>query len=194
MQWLAALSRLPAPVRRWLPYWLLAAGLFTTTAILGAAVGAERETPLLVPVREAGDPVAVPGAGELFVHNATLALLAALGALTFGLYTVWTLGYNGFALGGVVADAAGTLGPVETLVLLVPHGVVELPAVWLAGAVAFRWTHVLWAVADGRSRAVPFPKVVLRSLAAVALVLLLLAVAAVIEALVTAPLARALAG
>lgn len=185
---------LPPAVQRWLPYWLFAAGLFSVAGLLGAAVGTQRETALIVPVREAGDPVVVPTATELFAHNATLALLAAAGAVTFGIYTAWTLAYNGFALGGVVADATGTHGPVQTVLVLAPHGIVELPAIWLAGAIAFRWTHVLWAVANGRSRAVSVPRVALRSLAAVGLVLLSLALAAVVEAYVTGTIARVLTG
>lgn len=181
--------RLPSAIRRWLPYWLLAAGVFAVPGIVGLAIGAKREAALILPVRRAGQAAVVPSAPELFVHNATLALQTAAGVLTFGLSAAWTLAFNGFALGGAVADAAGSLGPVATVALLAPHGVFELPAIWLAGAVAFRWTHVVWSVANGHSRDAALPRVVFRSLVAVGLVLLLLAVAAVVEATVTAALA-----
>lgn len=194
LRFLGVYRSLPAPVRRWLPYWLLAAGAFCAAALVGMAVGSKRETAVVFPVREAGEAAPAIAATDLFVHNAWLALTDAAGALTMGLYTAVSLAWNGFALGSVVADAAGTLGPGTTLLLLVPHGVFELPAIWLAGAIGFRWTHVVWSVANGRSRTVGVPRVALRSGAAFGLVLLLLAVAAVIEAHVTAAIASVLVG
>lgn len=188
------LLRVPVPVgvRRWLPYWLLAAGVFAVGAALGAAVGAERETTVLFPVRPSGAPVPAVSAAELFVHNLRVALTMAFGGILAGIPTLYLLLFDGFTLGSVAVDAAGTLGPLTTLVLLVPHGVLELPALWLAGAIPARWLHVGWCLATGRDRATPVPRVLGRTVVAVIGVVLLLAVAAVLEATVTVALARAL--
>jgi stage II sporulation protein M len=186
------LLALPGGVRRWLPYWLLAAGIFGMGAAVGGAVGAERETAVVVPVRASGDPVADVTTLGLFVHNTGVAARMVVGGVLGGVPTAYLLLFNGFALGSVVVDAAGTLGPLTTMALLVPHGVFELPAIWLAGAVPARWLHVVWAVASGRDRATPVPRVMLRTLLALVVVLALLALAAAVEATVTAELARAL--
>lgn len=186
-----AADRARAFARRWLPYVALATCLFLATAIVGAAVGAERQS-FIVPVRGRGDPVASLDAAGLFAHNAGIGLQIAAGAVLFGLPTVYLLSFNGFVFGATVADAAGTLGPLRALALVAPHGVLELPAIWLAGAVGLRWLHLVWRLASGGSSATGVPRAVLDSLAAVGLVLLLLAVAAVVEATVTVPLARAL--
>lgn len=184
-------ARLQAVAVRWIPYFLAAAGLFVAAATVGAAVGTERES-FVVPVRSPSDPVPELAAGSLFGHNAGIALGAAGGVLLLGLPTLFLLAYNGFLFGSTMVDAAGSLGPLRTVALVAPHGVLELPAVWLAGAVGLRWTHLLWRLANGASRTGDVPRTVVDSLAAVALALLVLAVAAVVEASVTLPLARAL--
>lgn len=187
-----ALAAVPAGVRRWLPYWLLAAAVFTVGAALGAAVGAERSSSVVFPVREPGGPVPDPSALDLFVHNGAVAARLVVGGLLAGVPTLYLLLFNGFALGSVLVDAAAALGPLVALALVVPHGIVELPALWLAGAVPARWLHVVWSVATGRDRRTPVPRVLLRTGAALATVTLLLGVAALVEATVTLALARLL--
>ena len=126
----------------------------------------------------------------------TLALFALVfgtaGWLLGGLPTLVLLGYNGFLLGGVAADAAGTYGVARTAALLLPHGAFELPALWLAGAIGFRLTHVGWRVAAGNGTDTSVTHNLAQALAAAAVVLALLAVAAFVEAELTAPLADAL--
>ena len=184
--------------RRWLPYWLAAAGLFLATACLGAAVGTERRS-FVVPVRAPGDPIPSLDAADLFVHNARIGLYLAGGAALFGLPTVVVLAYNGFVFGATMADATGTLGPVTAAVLVAPHGVIELPALWLAGAVGLRWAHLLWDLASGGSYAsrgsyvTGVPRTAGDSLVAILAAAALLALAASVEAVVTPVLARALA-
>lgn len=183
---------LPAGVRRWLPYWSVAAAVFVVGAVYGGAVGAERETAVLFPVRSTGEPVRSVSAVDLFVHNARVAGWMVAGGLLFGVPTLYLLLFNGFAFGSVLVDAAGSLGPLRTLLVLAPHGVVELTAFFLAGAIPARWLHVVWCVASGRDRTTPVPLVVLRTLVAVVAVAVLLAVAALLEATVTVTLAGAL--
>lgn len=185
-------ARVRGFVRRWLPYWLAAAGLFLATATLGAAVGAERQS-FVVPVRSRGDPVADLDTASVFVHNGRVGLLLVGGAALFGLPTVYVLAWNGFLFGAAMADAAGTLGPLRAVALVAPHGVLELPAIWLAGAVGLRWVHLLWTLASGTSYRTGVPRTVVDSLGAGLLAVLALALAAAVEALVTLPLARALA-
>lgn len=186
------LAMVPGGVWRWLPYWLLAAGVFGVGVVLGGAIGSERETAVVVPVREPGAPIPSVTAGGLFVHNARVAATMVVGGLLGGIPTLYLLLFNGFVVGSVAIDAAGTLGPLAVLALFAPHGVFELPAVWLAAAVPARWLHVVWAVASGRDRRTPVPRVLLRTVVALVAVVVLLAVAAVVEATVTVELARVL--
>lgn len=187
----ALATRIRAFARRWLPYWLAAAGLFLATAAIGGAVGAERQS-FVVPIRSRGDPVADVDAVALFARNTRVGLFLVGGAVLFGLPTVVVLAWNGFVFGAAMADATGTLGPLRAVLLVAPHGVVELPALWLAAAVGLRWIHLLWRLASGTEFATGVPQAVVDSLAAGLLAVGLLAVAAVVEAFVTLPLARAL--
>ena len=176
---------------RWLPYVLAAAGLFLATASLGAAVGAERQS-FVLPVRSPGDPVPQTSATSLFVHNLRIDLLTAGGVLLFGLPTVFLLAYNGFRFGSTMADAMGTLGPLRTVALVAPHGVIELPALWFAGAIGLRWLHLGWSLTSGGSYTTGVPRAVLDSVVALLVVVVLTAAAAVVEATVTVPIARSL--
>lgn len=180
-----------AVVWSWGPYVLFAAGVFLVLAVLGAAVGAER-TAAVVPLRAPGDPVPDQGVGYFLARNGLVALLMAAGWLFGGLPTVFLLGYNGFLLGGVAADAAGTYGVARTAALLLPHGVFEVPAFWLAGAIGFRLTHVGWRVASGNGADTSVARHLVQALAAAVVVLALLAAAAVVEAELTLALADAL--
>jgi uncharacterized membrane protein SpoIIM required for sporulation len=183
-----------ATLRAFAPYTLLAAGVFLATAVVGGAVaGANGASPLL-PVRDGGEEIRSASAWYFFGHNAPIALWTMAGAALAGLPTLWVLGVNGFALGGTVVAAADGLGPLVTAALLVPHGVVELPALWLAGGVAFRWVHAGWRVANGDHSGPGAAALLGRSVVAVVLVVAALAVAAVVESSVMPALARVVAG
>lgn len=184
-------GRTRAFARRWLPYWLAAAGLFLATATVGAAVGAERQS-FILPVRAPGDPIPHTDALSLFVHNVRINLLIGGGVLLLGLPTVFLLAYNGFLFGSTMTDAMGTLGPLRAIALVAPHGVVELPALWLAGAIGLRWLHLFWSLASGGSFATGVPRAVLDSVVALLLLVAMTAVAAIVEAGVTVPVARLL--
>ncbi|MBF2098480.1 MAG: stage II sporulation protein M [Gloeomargaritaceae cyanobacterium C42_A2020_066] len=70
---------------------------------------------------------------NIMVNNLTVALRAAAGGVTAGLFTTYVLFFNGLILGGIarlVADA-NLAYPFWAFVL--PHGSLELPAIILAG-------------------------------------------------------------
>ena len=180
--------RLPPRVRGWVPY-VVGAGLtMVLVGILGVAVGAKSPEATSMAVRGAGTPAPDVGVVDLFVHNAGIAVRSALGILSFGVYTTWVLLVNGFMVGAILADAAEQNGLTWALLGLFPHGVVELPAFWLAGAVGYRWLNFAWKLANGDRDRIAGPWLALESLAVVGLSLALLFVAAVIEATVTVQL------
>lgn len=179
-----------ATVRNWAPYFGLTAAFFFAVAIVGAAVGHERRSQM-VPVRAPGDPVPALEPLDLFLHNVQVAALVIVGAV-FVLPSIALIGYNAFLIGATTAEAVASFGPVATASILLPHGVFELPALWLAGAVALRWMHVGWGTAQGGDREVSVGRTVTETVLAVVAVILLLLVAAVIEGTVTKDLAEAL--
>nr|WP_303647586.1 stage II sporulation protein M [Haloarchaeobius amylolyticus] len=162
--------------------------MFGAGFLLGWAASVSPGGTPFFPVREHG--LTAVAADALFVHNATIALAMAAGGLLFGLPVVGLLSFNGFVLGSVTAGIVDARGLVETVALLAPHGVVELSALWLAGAVGLRWTHVVWRTARGDRHETGLVTLAGESVGWVVLVLALLAVAAVVEASVTPWVAR----
>jgi len=77
----------------------------------------------------------------IFLNNARVAFIAALGAVTGGATSVFVLLLNGFVVGAVVNAGAKASSLPVVLALIVPHGVLELPAFWVVSALAFRVTH-----------------------------------------------------
>lgn len=179
-------------VRSYGPYLLLSAGLFLCAAVVGAAAGLESGTGRGVPIRDRGTAVRERTTWWFVAHNGAIGLRMAGGVLLGGLPTLYLLLFNGGVVGATAADAAQHLGTPRALALFLPHGVVELPAIWLFGALGFRWLHAVWLVAGGRSDGRLLPSLVLETVGGLTLGFGLLTVAGFVEAEVTVPLARAI--
>lgn len=176
-------------LRAWAPYVLAAAAVYLLPFLLGVVAGAERPGGPFVPVRGPAQPPVDIQTVPLFVHNLRITLILAAGFLLGGLPTVYGLAVNGLVHGSVLDGAAASLGPAQALALFVPHGVIELPALWLGAAVSFRWVHYVWKVAGGDRDRVGFPRLFAESTGVLALVAAMLLFAAVVEANLTAALA-----
>ena len=75
---------------------------------------------------------------QIFTNNARVALVAYAGGLTAGVATGFMLAFNGLVL-GLVAGLAVAGGQGDALVrLVVPHGVLELSLIVVAGAAGLR--------------------------------------------------------
>ncbi len=75
---------------------------------------------------------------QIFTNNARVALVAYAGGLTAGVLTLVSLTFNGLLLGLVVGYATA-LGAGDSVVrLIVPHGVLELSLIIVAGAAGLR--------------------------------------------------------
>ncbi len=74
-------------------------------------------------------------AGAIFLNNALKTLLAILLGVLFGIIPVFFLLANGIALGVAWSLSAGARGPWLSLLSLLPHGVLELPAVLLGTSI-----------------------------------------------------------
>lgn len=79
----------------------------------------------------------------IFVNNIEVAFLAIVGGFTFGLLTAFSLAYNG-ALLGVVGALEWRAGGFDAFVrLVVPHGLLELSCISLAGGAGFAIARAL---------------------------------------------------
>lgn len=180
-----------ATVRNWLPYVGLTTAFFLAVAVAGAVVGHATRS-RTIPVVAPGDPLPALAPLDLFVHDVQVAALLIVGVLFGALPTVALLGYNAFLLGASIATATASFGPVATLSILLPHGIFELPAIWLTGAISVRLIHVTWRTVRGTERRVSMTRTARETVLALLVVALLLGIGALVEATVTEDLARGL--
>ena len=166
--WLA--RAYPAVFRRHLPQLGLATLLCFAGAAFGYLVSAfdpatarahllPSEMSMIQPRGEGDeDPTPMQSTGDfarfsgfLFTHNLQVSLVAFALGITFGVGTCWLMFSNGVLLGalGAVFAEAGQWRTFATGVL--PHGVLEIPAILIAGSAGL-------LLAQGILRARPWPR------------------------------------
>ncbi len=123
-------------------------------------------------------------AGQVFINNIQVSFLAFAGGILLCVPTALLLAYNGVGVGlwaGFFADV-GHLGKFFGLIL--PHGLLELTAVFIAAAAGLRLGWAIIAPGD-RTRARALAEEGRRSVVIVIGLVFVFSVAAVIEAIVT---------
>lgn len=173
----------------------LSALLFAVGLGLGAALVGRFDLFAWLGLEGFGDvvPAELTVAG-LWLNNARALLVMVAGALTGGLLTAFGLVFNGVVLGYVGLPIAERLGVGFVAVGVLPHGIVELPALFLGAAVALRIVTNAGRRLAGSRDAVLGRSGWLRAGLLVAVALGMLAVAAVIEVHVTGRLLEVLYG
>jgi len=149
----------PAVFRRTLPYTVAALVLFAGGAAAGAAMAAA--DPAFERVMLGGRMMDTIEAGRMWTHsivsvkplassaimtnNIAVSLAAFAGGIVAGLGTVYMMVFNGLLL-GVIAVACERAGLSLSLWSFVaPHGVLELPAIFMAGGAGLMLAKALLA-------------------------------------------------
>lgn len=133
-----------------------------------------------------------PGALFFFKHNVKVALLLWAGALTFGGTTLLNLTFNGMILGSAVKTTAEQIGLRKTLLLILPHGVFEISAIIIAGAAGFRVPYEVLRFALSKKEEIISEEDAKEFFKLVAISMVLILIAALIESTVTAWIAESL--
>lgn len=186
-------------LRRWLyPYAVLAMATFLAGAIVGGsamAVTSPRalagaadtlQTPPLYP-----DTLTV---WAIFSNNVVALAVIAGGVVSFGLVTLVGLFFNGLLIGTVAYVGLANGDLLRVLALVLPHGVVELPAFFLVGGVAYRVTWRLVSYLRGATERPITPQEAIEAAGLCGVAVIAIAVAAWIEAELTVDIARLLVG
>lgn len=71
--------------------------------------------------------------GFIMTNNINVGIRAFAGGITAGVYTVYQLGQNGLVIGAVATKAAPVMGPLRFWSFILPHGVIELMAIFICG-------------------------------------------------------------
>ncbi len=78
----------------------------------------------------------------IFLNNSIKSLVAALLGIAFGLVPFYFVTVNGFIVGLAVSLKSKEIGLGKTLLYLIPHGLLEIPAILLASSYGF-WLGAL---------------------------------------------------
>nr|WP_319373381.1 stage II sporulation protein M [uncultured Methanobacterium sp.] len=141
---------------------------------------------------------------SIFLHNLQAALVAYFGGL-IGIIPVGVLSVNGFLYGaflgylihGPIVTSSGVFTPVHFIVYTLPHGILELPGFIIAGAAGFRLTTLVIGVIKSIMRKTPISDHYWKfkdSLVLLAIAIVLIFIAAIIEANITLPLGNYITG
>ncbi len=91
-------------------------------------------------------------AAQLMTHNIQVSLFTFALGVSWGVGSIFMLFYNGVTLGAVAADYIGS-GQTQFLFgWLLPHGVIEIPAILVAGQAAFVLASALIGFHDSKRR------------------------------------------
>jgi stage II sporulation protein M len=120
----------------------------------------------------------------LFANNLEACILLFLGGATCGILTVFILSLNGLVIGAIIEIVHHDHSPVFVATAILPHGIFEVPAFVIAGALGLclAWSFVAeWktGVADMAAYAQGYARLF------ILYVLPLVAVAACVEAFIT---------
>ncbi|MCK0469934.1 stage II sporulation protein M [Halalkalibacter sp. APA_J-10(15)] len=121
---------------------------------------------------------------EIMVNNIQVAILAFAGGITFGLLTVYILIYNGIIIGAIAALFWHYGNSYEFWAYIVPHGIVELTAIFIAGGAGLLMGYRLFAPGD-YSRAYQLKENAKRSVQLLLGTIPLFVIAGVIEGYIT---------
>jgi len=129
----------------------------------------------------------------IFFNNLKVILsLSFGGVLTFGGLTFLNLIVNGINL-GIMSYAYLNLGKPKTFFLLIlPHGIFEIPAVIIAGAAGFKIPYELLRYALGRKEEIITEEDAKEFFKLVAISIVLIFIAALIESTITLKIAKSL--
>lgn len=140
-----------------------------------------------------------PGLGDsafvftnVFEHNVTVYLILLVGAVTLGMATILNMFYSGLIIGVTVRLLAAQGYTVEIAYWILPHSVLELPALWLAGAAGLLIPSRVVEYLSNQRPTILRREDVKQTVVLATVSFVLLAVAAIVETQVTPWLSRVL--
>ncbi|WP_255169479.1 stage II sporulation protein M [Natrononativus amylolyticus] len=128
------------------------------------------------------------------LNNTPPFVMSILGAFTLGVFTAFVMVLNGVLVGNIALSMAGLAGVGFIVVGLAPHGIFELPALFVASGVGFRLVHRFGQRVLGTRESFLTRAYLSRTGLLVLFAWLVLVVAAFVEAYVTPALLEALFG
>lgn len=86
----------------------------------------------------------------IFLNNAFVSLLFLVLGLALGILSILFIAFNGYLVGVIAYLVAQEKGLLFVLLALLPHGIVELPMVFLAASIGLRLGHQVFSALIGK--------------------------------------------
>ena len=86
----------------------------------------------------------------IFLNNAFVSLLFLVLGLVLGIFPVLLIAFNGYVVGVIAHIAAQERGLAFIILALLPHGIIELPMVFLSAGIGLRLGHQVFDALIGR--------------------------------------------
>ena len=134
-----------------------------------------------------------PGVLFFFKHNLKVAFLLWSGAVTLGVTTLVNLFSNGFILGSAVRTTLTQIGLTKTLLLILPHGIFEIPGLIIAGSAGFKIPYELLKFALDKKEEMITEGDAKEFFKLVGISIALILIAAIVESTITMKIAEKLA-
>jgi stage II sporulation protein M len=120
---------------------------------------------------------------KLFFNNLQACILLFLGGATFGILTIFIMSLNGIVIGAIMELVHKDHTPLFVAAAILPHGIFEIPAFIISGALGILLAQSLIAEYYGNGDSAVAAYTFARLF--IAVVLPLVAVAAMVEAFIT---------
>jgi len=128
---------------------------------------------------------------DIFKNNFKVVLLLLSGSFLFGTTTILNLIFNGAATSLIIRDSfLAKTDPSLVLLLTVPHGIFEIPAIIIAGAAGFKIPYEIIGYLAGRKEQILTKEDIKEYLILALISIILIVIAAWIEAYVTPRIAE----
>lgn len=134
------------------------------------------------------DSSSIMMAVTLFLNNLQACILMFLGGASFGLLTVFIISTNGLIIGSVLEMVRQEHSLMYVAAAIVPHGLFEIPAFLISGALGLMLARALWSEWEKGEDAAARAQVLGRTF--VLAVVPLVAIAAGVEAFITPEILR----
>jgi uncharacterized membrane protein SpoIIM required for sporulation len=130
---------------------------------------------------------------SILTQNLKVCFLLLLGSITFGASTLQNLVYNGYNIGYTVVGALKFgLSLSEILMLTLPHCIFEIPAIIIAGAAGFKIPYEIVKYLTGKKEQILTKEDIKEYLTLALISIILIVIAAWIEANITLKIAKAM--
>lgn len=120
---------------------------------------------------------------KIFLNNVEACILLFLGGASLGLLTLLIISVNGMVIGGVIALVREERGLLFMAAAILPHGIFEIPAFLLSGALGLSLARALWDEMIRGGDAAEVAKTL--GITFVRIILPLVTIAAFVEAFIT---------